>query len=265
VWGRLDGRHRAVARDNLRRAFPGWDEGRLEATARGVYAHFGRTLLDILWLGHRRRDEVLALAEWEGTEHMEAAQAAGRGALAVTAHFGNWEYHGLAHGLRFGPIAVVARPLDNPALDARLCAFRSSVGNTVIYKRRALRQVLQFVRGGGTVAILIDQNVQAQDGIFVDFFGRPAATTTVAAAVALKTGCALVPSRAEARPGGGYRLVYDPPLEVVRTGDHQADIARVTQELTKRIESWVRNAPDQWLWIHKRWKTQPPAAGGEGA
>jgi Kdo2-lipid IVA lauroyltransferase/acyltransferase len=227
-----------------------------------VYAHFGRTLLDILWLGHRTPDEVLALAEWEGAEHMEAAQAAGRGALAITAHFGNWEYHGLAHGLRFGPIAVVARPLDNPQLDARLCAFRTAVGNRVIYKSRALRQVLQSVRSGGTVAILIDQNVQLQDGIFVDFFGRPAATTTVAAAVALKTGCALLPSRAEARPGGGYRLVYDPPVEVVRTGDHQADIARVTQALTKRIESWVRHTPEQWLWIHKRWKTQPPQPGG---
>jgi KDO2-lipid IV(A) lauroyltransferase len=257
AWGRLDGRHRAIGRDNLRRAFPEWDESRLESTARGVYAHFGRTLLDILWLSHRSPREILSLAEWEGTEHVEAAIASGRGFLAVTAHFGNWEYHGVAHGLRYQPIAVVARALDNPELDRRLCAMRTRWGNSVIYKRRALQQVLQRVRKGEAVAILIDQNVQAQDGIFVDFFGRPAATTTVTAAVALKTGCVLLPARALALPDGRYRLIYDPPIAVVRTGDHQADIARVTQDLTRRIESWVRETPQQWLWIHKRWKTQP--------
>jgi KDO2-lipid IV(A) lauroyltransferase len=166
----------------------------------------------------------------------------------------------VTHGLRYEPIAVVARQLDNPQLDARLCAFRSRGGNTVIYKRRALQQILQFIRRRETVAILIDQNVQAQDGIFVDFFGRPAATTTVAAAVALKTGCALLPSRAVALPDGRYRLVYGAPVPAVRTGDHDADIARVTQALTKVIEDWVREVPDQWLWVHRRWKTQPPPA-----
>jgi Kdo2-lipid IVA lauroyltransferase/acyltransferase len=258
TWGRVDARHRAIGRDNLRRAFPDWDEARLEGTARRVYAHFGRTLLDILWLDGRPREELLALAEWDGLEHIEAATAAGRGVLAVTAHFGNWEYHGVAHGLRYQPIGVVARPLDNPELDRRLCRFRTRGGNTVIYKRRALQQILHSVRRGGVVAILIDQNVQAEDGIFVDFFGRPAATTTVAAAVALKTGCALIPARALALPGGGYRLVYDAAVPVARTGDHHADIARVTQDLTRRIESWVRETPEQWLWIHRRWKTQPP-------
>ena len=175
------------------RAFPDWDEARRRAVALGVYGHFGRVLLDILWMARRDRDVILRQVDVYGAEHVEAARAAGRGALLVTAHIGNWELRGVAHGWLFGPIGVVARPLDNPALDARLCAFRHRSGNSVIYKKRALPQVLRLLRENREVAFLIDQNVQEKDGIFVDFFGRPAATTTVAAALAVKTGCALDP------------------------------------------------------------------------
>ena len=163
----------------------------------------------------------------------------------------------MAHGWLFGPIGVIARPLDNPALDDRLCDVRRRPGNTVIYKKRALPQVLRLLRENRAVAILIDQNVQAGDGVFVDYFGRQAATTTVAAALAMKTGCALVPTHTELGEDGRYALVYDPPIEVVATGDRDADIARVTQQLTSAIEGWVRRRPEQWLWLHRRWKTQP--------
>jgi Kdo2-lipid IVA lauroyltransferase/acyltransferase len=257
----VDRRHVAIAVDNLRHAFPDWSEKRLQATARGVYAHFGCVLLDILWAEGRSREEVLAGVEVVGREHLDAAMAAGRGVVLCTAHIGNWELHGLVHGWTVGPISVVARPLDNPALDARLCAFRTATGNAVIYKRKAIPQVMKTLREGRVVAIVLDQNVQAQDGIFVEFFGRPAATTTVAAALALKTGCALVPSHLELLPDGRYRAVYDPPVARTPTGDRDADIAWITQELARRTETWVRAAPEQWLWIHRRWKTRPgPAA-----
>lgn len=252
-----DPRHVAIAVDNLRHAFPEWDGERLEATARGVYAHFGRMLFDILWLQWRSREELLALVEVHGREHVEAAMAAGRGVVMCAAHIGNWEVHGIAHGLLFGAIDVVARPLDNPSLDARLCAFRTMGGNRVVYKRKALAQVLGAVRAGRGVALLLDQNVQAKDGIFVDFFGRPAATTTVAAALALKTGCALVPSHTELRPDGRYALVYEPPLVWASDGARDADLASITQELARRTEAWVRATPEQWLWMHRRWKTRP--------
>jgi KDO2-lipid IV(A) lauroyltransferase len=223
-----------------------------------VYAHFGAVLLDILWLRGRTLDQIRALLEVRGREHVEAAMARGRGALMVTCHIGNWEMHGVGHGLLFGPIHVVARPLDNPDLDRRLCEMRTMGGNTVVYKRRALPQVIGALRGGGGVAILIDQNVQPGDGIFVDFFGRKAATTTVAAALALKTGCALVPCRTELLPDGRYRLTYAPVVEWAPSGDRQADIACLTQRLTAQIEEWVRETPEQWLWMHRRWKTRPP-------
>jgi len=254
----LDRRHVAIARDNLRQAFPDWDGARLEATARAVYVHFGRMLLDILWMQGRPAEEVLRFVEVEGREHVEAAMSAKRGVVYCTGHVGNWEVHAIALALAHGPISVLARPLDNPALDARLCAFRTSSGNEVIYKSKALPRIIRALRAGRGVAILLDQNVQAKDGIFVDFFGRPAATTTVAAALAAKTGCALVPAHSELMPDGRYRLTYDPPVTWAPSGDHAADIARTTQELAYRTEEWIRRRPEQWLWMPRRWKTRPP-------
>ena len=262
LWGALDRRHREIAMDGLRRAFPEWEEGRVERTARAVYAHFGAVLLDILWMSRQPRSRLLSIVDCEGRGHVEAAYAMRRGVLFVTAHIGNWEIHALDHGWRHEPIGVVARPLDNPELDKRLCTFRRRSGNTVIFKRHALAQVLRMIRAGSGVAFLIDQNVQEKDGIFVEFFGRPAATTTVAAAVARKTGCALLPARTELLPNGRYRFRYEAPLEWTATDDRDADIAAVTQALTKRIEGWVRETPAQWLWIHRRWKTQPAETTG---
>jgi Kdo2-lipid IVA lauroyltransferase/acyltransferase len=259
LWGELDRRHVAIAAANLRRAFPHWDEPRAWRTARAVYRHFGAAMVDLLWLDARPREEILPLVEVLGREHVEAAMAGGKGAMLVTGHIGNWELHGLAHGWLFGPIGVIARPLDNPDLDRRLCALRARGGNTVIFKKRALATVLRLLREGSGVAVLIDQNVQEKDGIFVEFFGWPAATTTVAAALALKTGCALLPTRTLLLPDGRYRLVYDPPVALEPSGDRRADVAALTQALTRTIESWVRETPEQWLWLHRRWKTQPGA------
>jgi Kdo2-lipid IVA lauroyltransferase/acyltransferase len=253
----LDPRHVAIAAENLRQAFPHWDEPRRLRTARAVYAHFGQTLLDILWMARQPRERLLSLIVEEGRENADRVRADGRGVVYVTGHFGNWEFYGVAFGWLGEPVGVVARPLDNPTLEARLTAFRTRSGNTVISKRRALQDILRLLRQGAGVAILVDQNVQEQDGIFVEFFGRPAATTTVAAALAVKTGCALLPVHCEARPDGRYTFVYGPPLEWTATGNRQDDIARLTQALTTVIEGWVRERPEQWLWMHRRWKTQP--------
>ncbi len=261
LWGHLDRRHLRIAEENLARAFPAWVAARRREVSLGVYAHFGRVLLDILWMAGRDRDAILRNVDVVGAEHVEAARAAGRGTILVSAHVGNWELHGIAHGYLFGPIGVVARPLDNPALDARLCDRRRLPGNTVIYKKRALPQVLRLLRDNRGVAILIDQNVQDGDGVFVDYFGRPAATTTVAAALALKTGCALVPSHTELGADGRYTLTYEPALTWTPSGDRARDVQILTQRLTGAIEAWVRRRPEQWLWLHRRWKTRPPGEG----
>jgi KDO2-lipid IV(A) lauroyltransferase len=265
LWGDLDRRHLAIAADNLRRAFPHWDEARVMLTARAVYAYLGELLLDLLWTSRHSREEILSRVEVVGGEHVREAIAAGRGVLYVTGHFGNWELNAVAHAWLFGPVSVVARALDNPALDRRLCAARSRSGNQVIYKERALSRVMKALRDGQGVAILVDQNVQEADGIFVDFFGRPAASTTVAAALALKTGCAVIPGCAIPLGGGRYRLRYDPPLRFNPTGDRDADIAALTQQIASHLEGWIRERPERWLWLHRRWKTQPAAAPGSGA
>jgi KDO2-lipid IV(A) lauroyltransferase len=182
------------------------------------------------------------------------------GGLFVTAHFGNWELCGIAHGWLFRPMGVVARPLDNPALDRLLTAFRERGGTTVIPKQKALAHVLRMLRDRREVAFLIDQNVQEKDGIFIRFFDRPAAATTVVAALAVKTGRLVVGGHTVLQPNGRYRQIYDPPIRWVSTGDRERDIAELTQRLADMIEAWVREAPEQWLWMHRRWKTQPPEA-----
>jgi KDO2-lipid IV(A) lauroyltransferase len=153
---------------------------------------------------------------------------------------------------------MIARTLDNPALDRRLVRLRTAGGNTVFYKQKAIARVLTALRDGDIVAILIDQNVQAKDGIYVRFFGRPACTTTVAAAIALKTGCAIVPVRCVLQRNGRYRMFYGPRVDWAGTGRRDEDVASLTQQLTTIIEGWVRENPDQWLWLHRRWKTRPP-------
>ncbi len=257
LLGDLDRRHIGITRDNLRRAFPEWDETRVRRTARDVYAHFGLMLLDILWLSHRTREEMMALVDLEGGQHLEALRPAG--GMLVTAHLGNWELCGVAHGYLFRPVGVVARPLDNEPLDRRLTSFRQRSGNQVIPKQKALAHILRALRERRDVALLIDQNVQEKDGIFIRFFDRPAAATTVAAALAVKTGCPVVGGHAVLMPDGRYRQIYDPPMYAPSTGDREADIAAMTQALADMMEGWVRETPEQWLWMHRRWKTQPAA------
>ena len=257
LYARLDRRHVAVAIDNLRHAFPEWDDARRLRTARGVYRHFGSVILDLLWMQDRTREEILGIVSFAGREHVEAALQPGKGFICATGHMGNWEAHAVGHGFAFATAAVVGRPLDNPALDARLVRLRSSSGNAAISKRRALPDILRFLRANKAVAVLMDQNVQEEDGVFVTFFGRPASTTPVAAAIAAKTGCAIVPGHSVLQPDGRYLVTYEAPIFFSHRGDRKADIARLTQELTLRIEAWVREDPEQWLWIHRRWKTQP--------
>jgi len=266
MWAALDGRHRRIAADNLRQAFPDWDEARILSVARGVYLHFAKTVLDVLWMDRLSVDEMMDFADVEGRQYFEAAVASGRGVILPTGHIGNWEFQGVAVKEQWRSIGVIARPLDNPLLDARLDAFRSKGGNAVISKRRALSDTLRIIRGGGGVAVLVDQNVQAKDGIFVDFFGRAACTTTVAAAIAVKTGCILLPGYCPRMPDGRYKLIYGPPIEWQPSGSREKDIRELTQRITSVIEGWVREWPEQWLWIHRRWKTQPstPAVPSPG-
>jgi KDO2-lipid IV(A) lauroyltransferase len=199
----------------------------------------------------------------EGLDHYLAAQARGKGVLIVTGHLGAWELSSFYHSLMGHPMGMVIRRLDNRWLDEYVNGIRCLHGNRVLSKDDFGRGLLTAMRQGETVGILMDTNMTPPQGEFVEFFGQQACTGTGLAHIALKTGAAVLPGfmlweKAERR----YVLHFGPELVFARTGDAQADIVAATQQCTSAIEAWIRRYPDQWLWIHRRWKTRP--AGGPG-
>jgi KDO2-lipid IV(A) lauroyltransferase len=248
----VDRAHRRLAVRNLRAAFPLRSEEECLAIARGMFSHFGRLLTVLLKFSTMRPDEMLARVEFEGEERVVAAHAAGRGVLLFTGHFGFWEINALVHALAIKPMAVLARPLDNPLLHDLLESVRGRTGNSVIYRRGAIRRVLRALADNQAVALLIDQHIHSADAVYVDFFNRPAATTSALAALALRTGAPVVPVFALPQPGGRFRMVYEhavaPP-----PGDDPDAVRAFTQRCTDVHEKYVRHYPDQGLWMHRRW------------
>ena len=257
VFFRLDGRHRRLALRNLATAF-GTDKTAAErrAIARCSFRHFGAVTADVLKLFHLSAARTLALLEVEGEANLTRALAAGRGALLATGHLGNWEVAAAAIS-RLGKLNVIARRLDNSALERELLGLRRRLGATVIYKKEAARRVLEALRAGEIVAILIDQNVLRREGVFVDFFGRPASTTPGLAAFHLRTRAPIVPAFCRPTAGDTYRIVIHPPLDLPAAGPPEADVLKITQTLTKIIETEVRRTPEFWLWFHDRWRSRP--------
>lgn len=252
----LDARHRGVALTNLAHAFPSRSPEERQALARQVFEHFGSLLFELLKFGTLSPDAMLALCDHEGEDRVRQAYREGRGVIFCTGHFGYWEMQGIMQPLRLKPIAVMARPLDNPVLHDDLERMRTCTGNTVIYRQGALRKVLRELTQGRGVAILIDQHLQT-DVVQVDFFGRPVATTAALAALALRTGAAVVPVVTLPQPGGRYRLVYERPVEPP-SADSPDAIREFTQRCTDVLEMYVRRYPELWLWMHRRWRE--PAA-----
>jgi KDO2-lipid IV(A) lauroyltransferase len=236
---RLDKRHRKIALDNLAVAFGREKtQAEREAIAKASFSNIGRTALDVIKLTGWPADRIRGLVDVEGGENLSQALRAGRGALVFTAHFGNWEISPSQFS-ELGAFSAVARHLDNPGIDRDLLRLRRRMGATIIDKFGAGRPILQALAKGGIVAIVVDQNVLRDQAAFVDFFGRPAATTPSLAAFHLKTGAPMVPFFC--RPAGR----------------RDADVLKTTQIYTKMIEHEIRREPGLWLWIHKRWNTRP--------
>jgi KDO2-lipid IV(A) lauroyltransferase len=199
---------------------------------------------------------MLERVEFEGEERVRKAYAQGKGVLFVTGHFGFWELQAMVHALQLQPMAVLARALDNPALNTLLERVRTRTGNTVIYRRGTIRRVMRTLQAGQGVGILIDQHIQSRDAIHVDFFNRPAATTTVVAALALRTGAPVVPLFALPLGRGRYRMVYEPSVEPPQPGPDA--VREFTQRCTDVLEMYVRRHPHLWLWMHRRWREPGP-------
>lgn len=260
----FDGRHRRLAQEQLQRAFPQWSPAEIRRSARWCYTNLGASAAEFLRLGCSDRRAVLDRVAVEGLEHLERAHGRGRGVILLSAHFGNWELLGIVCstlGYRFLP---VARPLDNPWLNRLINRIRGRFGGEVVSKKAesAPRDMIQALRRGNLVGILLDQNVAADDGVFVNFFDRPACTSKGLALLARRTGAAVVPVFIVRETLDRHRILLQPPLELAATGDLHADVAVNTARCTAAIERMVRVHPEQWLWLHRRWKTQPPVAAG---
>lgn len=261
--GRLDRRHTHVARENLSAAFPDAPATERERILRACWRHFGRITLDALAFSRLTRQDVGRILVPDGEENIRDAFAAGKGVLVFSAHFGHWEAGAILMGQMGLPFAVITRPLDNPILERLLDRLRRGTGNAVIHKRRAVRETIRALGAGSGVAILIDQDAR-NDGVFVPYFGRDASTTPTLALLALRTGAPVLPVFARVEPDGRIVVRAEPPFVAVPTEDRNEDVRRLTARCTEVVERWVRRYPEQWLWMHRRWKTRPEADAPPG-
>jgi Kdo2-lipid IVA lauroyltransferase/acyltransferase len=252
-------RLRRVGMRNLQLAFPEKSEHERKRILRGEFSSLGRQLAELCQFPRYTRQNVNEVVVYDGLENYERAYARGKGVLFLTAHFGGWELSAFAHSLHGHRVNIVMRPMDNPYLDRMLQEYRTMHGNQVVPKDDFVRGLLAAMKAGETVGILMDTNMTPPQGVFVDFFGIAACTASGLARIALRTDAAVVPGfTIWDEELGKYRLRFDPALELVRTGDLEADIVANTQKFTTVIEGYVRRYPEQWLWVHRRWKTRPP-------
>jgi KDO2-lipid IV(A) lauroyltransferase len=261
VAGYLGGRLRRTGRRNLELAFPDLSPSERNRLRRGCFENLGR-LLGVF--SHFKLSDQPALKNiiaCEGLGHLDAASAHGRGVILFTGHVGAWELTSFGLSLFGRPLSFLVRRIDNPKIETLVDRRRTRLGNRTIDKRSAAREILRVLQGGGTLGILVDLNTQEREGIFVDFFGVKASTTFLVAKLALRTNSEVLPVFAPwNREQRRFLLKVDAPLNIVRSGDEEDDVRLLTQALTSVVEKYVRLYPDQWLWIHRRWKTRPPGA-----
>jgi KDO2-lipid IV(A) lauroyltransferase len=256
----LDFRHRHIARVNLTIAFPQLSQSARNRIARNSFQNTAMNLLEISRLPDLTPDNISSLVAYDsefGLNNYRTACAKGKGILYLTGHFSAWELLPAAHALHGYPLSFVTRPLDNAFLDRYMRMLRESKGNRVITKKNSARPILKDLKSKGTAGILIDQNTSPQEGLFIDFFGLPAATTTGMAFLALHTEAPVLPGYLTPTRNGRYTIKFLPPIEVLRTGDMQHDIEAVTRKFNVILEQIIREQPESWLWGHKRWKYQP--------
>jgi len=252
-------RLRRVGMKNLALAFPEKSRRERAKILRGVFVSLGRQLAEVCLFPKYTRGNVGQVVVYEGFENYERAFAQGKGVLFLTGHLGGWELSAFTHSLHGHWINVVARPMDNVYLDRMIRSYRTMHGNKVVDKDDFVRGLFSAMKAGETVGILMDTNMTPPQGVFVDFFGIPACTASGLARIALRTDAVVIPGFTVWDPVlRKYKLRFEPAVNLIRTDDNEADAVANTQLFTKIIEDYVREYPDQWLWVHRRWKTRPP-------
>ncbi len=251
-------RLRRIAQFNLRLAFPEWSDSQRDETVRNMARYLGWQAVEFARFPRLKRENIEKIIEIEGHENFLEAQRRGKGVLILTGHIGAWELSSFAHAVYGYSMHFMARPLDNARLDVFVNRYRCLSGNEPIYKNESARAVLKTLNNAGIVGILADQNTLPEEGVFVDFFGKTACTTTGIARLALHTGAAVVPGYAYWDAASQkYKLRFEPAAELAETGDTERDVFENTRRFAKITEGIIRRFPDQWVWVHARWKTRP--------
>jgi Kdo2-lipid IVA lauroyltransferase/acyltransferase len=256
---RFGGKLNRVAAKNLDIAFPGLPDDEKRKIVRGCFESLGRQLGLVSQFKKFRHEDVLNLLEVEGKEHFDHAFARGKGVLFFTGHFGSWEIFNLVPPAFGYGMNILVRRIDNPLVENFVESLRSRFGARTLDKKTSARTMFRVLQQGELLGVLADLNAQEREGVFVDFFGRAASTTSGLAKLALRTDAAVIPAFVIWQPEKGkYLLKLEPEIKIEKTGDDAHDVLRLTQAATDAIERYVRAHPEQWMWIHKRWNTRPP-------
>jgi len=254
----LHARLRKVGMRNLAMAFPEKTAAERARILRGEFTSLGRQLAEVCQLPRYTLENVEKVVVYDGFEHYEQAKARGKGVLFLTGHFGAWELSAFSHSLHGHWMHIVVRPMDNLYLDRLIRSYSTMHGNKTVAKDEFVRGLLSAMKAGEVVGILMDTNVTPPQGVFVNFFGIPACTASGLARIALRTDAAVIPGfTIWDKSLGKYRLRFDAAVELIRTGNLESDIQANTQKFTKIIEDYIRQYPEQWLWVHRRWKARP--------
>ena len=248
-----------TARRNLEIALPELSETEKDRIVRGTFESLGRHLGFVSHFKKFQREDIQGLIEVVGKEeNFDPAYAKGKGVLFFTGHFGSWEVFNLLPPAFGYGMNILVRRIDNPLVESYVDNFRTRFGSVTLDKTKSARRMFRVLENGELLGILADLNVQEKEGVFVDFFGVPASTTTSIAKLALKTNAAVLPAFAVWEEAKGKYVVYlEPPVEYEKTANGDEDIKNLTQDITSVVERYVRKYPEQWLWIHKRWNTRP--------
>lgn len=249
---------RKTVEKNLSMALPELEEAKRNEICRAVFLNLGRLMGEFSQFPKLHRGTIAEIVTYDGFENYAASLRRGKGTLFLTAHFGSWELCPVAHALYGYPLRFVVRPIDNSRINHLVNTYRTLTGNKIIEKKNSLKEILKALRNNEAVGILIDQNATLDSGVFVNFFNILACTTTSVATIALRTGATVIPGfliwDEELRK---HRLRFEPPVELIQTGNLQSDIAENTALFNQILEGLVRKYPGQWLWLHRRWKTRP--------
>lgn len=250
----FDRKHRKIAYENLRPSFPEKTESDLKNIIKKLYDNMGRGFTEFLYLPKLPLEKLKTLIKVKGEEHLKTAINKGKGVIVIVSHFGNWELMG-ARYTEYGASTVIAFPQSNALADKVITKYRTKAGMRIIFTGNAVKEIFRALRNKGMVGFLADQDAHAE-GVFIDFFGRPASTNRGPAVMALKTKAAIIMSFIVREKDNTFTLHIEPELQLVDTGAFEADVRKNTENWSAVLERYVREYPEQWFWVHRRWKTR---------